>query len=253
MNTTTNTPTPSAVTASTTAGAKIVHYPADQRGHTEIGWLDSWHSFSFGEFNDPARHHFRMLRVINDDIVQPSAGFPLHPHRDMEIFTYVLKGTLTHQDDHGHTGTLGAGHVQTMQAGRGIRHSEYNASRTEPVHLLQIWMMPPVRGIAPSYTQKDFSAELAKNERTLIVSKEGREGSLPLTPDADVWVIKSPAGCALELALRPGRGGWLHVIEGQALAGDQVLKPGDAISVENAEKVGLVVEKDLHALWFDLA
>jgi redox-sensitive bicupin YhaK (pirin superfamily) len=224
--------------------------PANERGHTDISWLDSWHSFSFGDYIDPEHHAFRVLRVINDDRVLPGHGFPEHPHRDMEILTYVISGELTHRDSMGHTRTVGAGQVQYMSAGTGVTHSEFNASATVPVHLLQIWIIPRARGLKPDY--REWSAPKPSRPLTLIASPDGREGSLPIRQDVQMLVGELKAAESVIHPTRPERGVWLQVISGELEVGPERLRAGDGLAIEGATAVEIAAKSAARFLLFDL-
>ena len=205
--------------------------PAADRGRTEWGWLDSRHTFSFGEYHDPAHMGFRALRVINDDRVKPGAGFGTHGHRDMEILSYVLEGALAHKDSSGGGGVIRPGEIQFMRAGTGVTHSEYNDSKTEPVHFLQIWIVPDTRGLKPAYGQRAFDRDAARRGLVLLASHDGREGSLQVQQDVDLWVTLLEAGDRRTLALRPGRHAWVHVARGSASVDGTALGEGDGAAV----------------------
>lgn len=198
---------------------------SDQRGHVKLGWLDSRHSFSFGHYYDPRYQGVSVLRVINEDRVKPGAGFPAHGHRDMEIITYVLEGAIAHRDSEGNVATLPAGHVQVMSAASGIEHSEYNASQTEPLHFLQIWVRPDRVGGTPRYQELPAS-DVAQ---WLIASPDGENGSLMLRQDARLWLLRGDVW--QERAIAPGRLFYLHQIRGERRVGDTVLRGGDAATV----------------------
>jgi quercetin 2,3-dioxygenase len=226
---------------------------ADERGRTEWGWLDSHHTFSFGEYYDPAHQGFRALRVINDDRVEPGAGFGTHGHRDMEILSYVLEGALAHKDSSGGGGVIRPGEIQFMRAGTGITHSEYNDSKLEPVHFLQIWIVPDTRGLAPTYGQRPFDAEAAARGFVLLASRDGRDGSLQVQQDVDVWVTRLAAGERRELPLRPGRHAWVHVARGRVSLDGKALRAGDGAGVSEEERLAFAGEEDAELLVFDLA
>ena len=226
---------------------------SDERGHFRHGWLDTRHTFSFGDYYDPAHMGFRSLRVINDDIISPGSGFPTHPHRDMEIFSYVLKGTLAHQDSMGNRRELNPGEIQLMRAGSGVTHSEFNPSAEEPVHILQIWILPEKRGLTPAYTE--WTPTAGQNPfKSLVISRDGREGSASIAQDADVFrILTTHPGTSISHEIREGRGVWLHVIRGQAHIHEMVISSGDSLSVEEPATLNITSGSEpLEALLFDL-
>lgn len=224
---------------------------AQERGHFDFGWLNTYHTFSFGEYYDPQFMGFRSLRVINEDWVQAGGGFPTHPHRDMEIVTYILEGALQHKDSMGNGSAIRPGEVQRMTAGTGITHSEYNPSKSEPVHLLQIWLMPEQRGLKPSYEQKTYPAEEKRGRMRLIASRDGREGSVTIHQDADIYAGLLN-GEEINFPLRPERHAWVQVARGTVSVNGQELGPGDAAAVTAEEQVRLGPGKDAEVLLFDL-
>jgi redox-sensitive bicupin YhaK (pirin superfamily) len=226
---------------------------ANERGHAQHGWLDSRFTFSFADYYDPEHMGFRTLRVINDDRVAPGMGFPTHPHRDMEIFSYVLEGRLAHRDSMGNERELKPGEIQLMSAGRGVTHSEFNPSQTEPVHLLQIWIMPETRGLTPSYTEWRPQPENDSTRKLLIISPEGRENSATIHQDAEIYLLKLQPGDEVEHRLADGRGAWLHVAEGALSLNGSELATGDAVSTEAAGALTIRATKPTQALLFDLA
>jgi redox-sensitive bicupin YhaK (pirin superfamily) len=223
----------------------------DDRGRTRIGWLDGRHTFSFGDFYDPAFHHFRTLRVINDDRVAVGGGFPTHPHRDMEILTYVLSGELEHRDSMGNGEVIRAGEWQRMTAGSGITHSEFNPSATTPTHLLQIWIMPERKGLTPSYEQRVIAP--GENAWRPVASRDGRDGSMAIHQDATVSTARLSAGKPLTYEFAANRGGWLHVIAGTVTANGHSLTAGDAIGLESEPVLNLTGPSDSELLLFDMA
>lgn len=227
--------------------------PSNSRGVTDIGWLKSRHTFSFGEYHDPAHMNFRALRVINDDVVAPGMGFGTHPHRDMEIISIVLEGQLEHKDSMGHGEVLRPGEVQVMTAGRGIRHSEFNPSRTEPVHFLQLWIMPEARNLDPAYAQRAFAPEKRAGRWCRVAGRHGTEddGALKINQDADLYLASVAAGSALALSLKPGRGAWLHVISGSIAIGPAKLAAGDAAALDASATIQASANAEL--LLIDLA
>ena len=226
--------------------------PAGERGHARHGWLDSFHSFSFADYQDPAHMGFGPLRVINEDRVQPSMGFGTHAHRDMEIISYVLEGALAHKDSLGNGSEIRPGDVQRMSAGTGVRHSEFNASEREPVHFLQIWIKPNVRGITPSYEEKRFDDDSKRGQWRLIASGDAREGSVLIHQDADVFVTRPEAGQTLRHDLAPGRRAYVHVVRGEVRVNGRKLSSGDALKVERENLITLDEAREAEVLLFDL-
>ncbi len=223
------------------------------RGHSQISWLDSWHTFSFSGFQDPNRMGFRSLRVINDDKVIPGAGFGTHGHRDMEILTYVLAGELAHKDSLGTGSTIRPGDVQIMSAGTGIQHSEFNSSETEPLHLLQIWMLPDRQNITPRYDQRNFSLAEKQGKLRLVGSKDGREGSVVIHQDINLYVSVLSAGDEIEFEVVPGRFAWLQVARGLVTLNGQSLQAGDGVQVNSPELLELTTDSTAEILLFDLS
>jgi redox-sensitive bicupin YhaK (pirin superfamily) len=224
--------------------------PAAERGHANFGWLDTHHTFSFANYYDPRHMGFGALRVINDDRVAPGAGFPTHPHADMEIITYVLEGELAHKDSIGNGAVIRPGEVQRMSAGTGIRHSEFNASRETPVHLLQIWIMPEKEGLAPGYEQKAFDIG---DTLKLVASRDAREGSVTIHQDASLWAARLQPGKPARHTLAPGRRAWLQVARGDVVLNGTKLDAGDGAAVTGEALVELGTEKGGEVLLFDLA
>jgi hypothetical protein len=225
---------------------------AAARGQTQIAWLDSRHSFSFGEYYDPAHMGFRALRVINDDRIAPAAGFGTHPHRDMEIVTYVLDGALQHRDSLGTGSIIRPGDVQRMSAGTGIRHSEVNASQTDPVHLLQIWIVPEQEALPPSYEQKQVPAATPGSLR-LIGSRDGRGGSVTIHQDVDLYRGILASGEHARHTLAPARHAWLQVARGRLTANGQPLEAGDGAAISAESALELRADQPSEVLLFDLA
>lgn len=230
----------------------IVHHPANNRFHSQIDWLDSWHSFSFGEHYDPRRMGFRALRVINDDRIAGGGGFGTHPHRDMEILTWVLDGAVHHRDSTGGEGDIRPGELQQMTAGRGIRHSEFNSSPTQPLRLLQIWLMPTVTGLPPGYAQTAFPLAGREGRLQLLASRDGRDGSLQVATAAEVFAANLHAGDRLEHALRPGRHAWVQVARGTLTVNGSRLAEGDGLALSEESAVTLSADSDAEVLLFDL-
>lgn len=225
---------------------------AAERGGFDLGWLDTKHTFSFGEYHDPEHMGFRSLRVINDDRVAPGEGFPTHGHRDMEIITYVLAGALEHEDSLGTGSVIRPGEVQRMTAGAGIQHSEHNPSRTEPLHLLQIWILPERRGLTPGYEQKAFPAAERQDRLRLVASRDGRDGSVTVHQDVALHAGLLDAGARVEHPLAAGRHAWVHVATGKVRLGEQVLEAGDGVAVSNEQRVVLEGVEPSEVLVFDL-
>jgi quercetin 2,3-dioxygenase len=225
---------------------------ASERGRGNHGWLDSHHTFSFADYYDPAHMGFRALRVINDDRVAGGAGFGPHPHRDMEILSYVLEGALAHRDSTGHAGVIRPGDVQRMSAGTGVVHSEHNASPDAEVHFLQIWIQPARRGLAPSYAQQTFPEGVRRGRLRLVASPDGADGSLTLHADARVYAGLFDAGEAAELALDPGRHVWVHVARGTVRVAGHDLGEGDGAAIAGERAVRLEGGRAGEVLVFDL-
>ncbi len=225
---------------------------SEDRGHANHGWLNSRHTFSFANYYDPAHMGFRALRVINEDRVAGGGGFPPHPHRDMEIISYVLDGALEHSDSMGNGSTIRPGEVQRMSAGTGVVHSEYNHSKDDSVHFLQIWIQPDRRGIEPSYEQKHFSVEDRKNVLRLVASPDAREGSVRIHQDASLYVSLLESGQTVSHTLAPGRHAWIHVARGAVRVGDSLLTAGDAASTSDADRIDVTATEDAEVLLFDL-
>lgn len=224
---------------------------ANDRGHADHGWLNSYHTFSFADYHDPRWMGFRSLRVINDDTVAAGAGFGEHPHRDMEIISYVLAGELQHKDSMGNGRIIKPGEFQYMAAGTGVLHSEYNPSKKNPVHFLQIWIQPDKPGTKPAYGEKAFAA--AKPGRlSLVASQAGREGSIRINQDADLWLAKFGDSEAVTHELRPGRYAWIHVAEGGVRLNGKPLSAGDGVAVSQESKLEISGNGPAQLLLFDL-
>ena len=224
---------------------------AKERGHAEHGWLDTYHTFSFADYYDPEWMGFRSLRVINDDLVMPGMGFGMHPHRDMEIITYVLSGALEHKDSMGNGRVIRAGDVQYMSAGSGVRHSEFNPSKDEAVHLLQIWIQPDQKGVAPRYAEKSF-AKVNGGGLHLVTSKAGRDDSIAIHQDAELWLGRLGAGEEAKHTLAKGRHAWVHVAEGEVTLNGEKLSGGDAAAVSDEAALEFKATKPAQVLVFDL-
>jgi len=226
---------------------------ANERGYADHGWLRSFHTFSFADYYAPAHMGFRSLRVINEDRVEGGKGFGTHPHRDMEIISYVLSGALAHKDSMGTGSVIRPGDVQRMSAGTGVTHSEFNASPTEVAHFLQIWLLPDSRGHAPSYEQKHFAEAERQGRLKLVASKDGREGSLTIHQDASLFAGLLAPGERAAHQLASGRHAWLHVARGKIEVAGQELAAGDAGSFDEGGEIALVAREPSEVLLFDLA
>ena len=225
---------------------------AQDRGHAQHGWLDSWHTFSFGDYYDPKHMGFRSLRVINEDRVAPGKGFPTHSHRDMEIVTYVLDGALEHRDSMGNGSVMKAGDVQRMTAGQGVGHSEFNASQSEPVHFLQIWILPERRNLEPGYEQKNFPKADLQGKLRVVASRDGKDGAVLVHQDVKLLAGHFEAGEAAEYALAPGRHAFLHVARGSVRVNGQELTAGDALSASDEAALSISGVSGAELLVFDL-
>ena len=226
--------------------------PANERGHARHGWLESWHSFSFAGYHDPRHVHWGPLRVINEDRVQPGQGFGTHGHRDMEIISYVIDGALGHQDSMGNGASIVPGEVQRMSAGRGVTHSEYNHERDRVTHFLQIWIVPKFTGIPPSYEQKAFPESDKRGRLRLVASPDGADGSVTIHQDARLYAGLFESDEAAELALAPGRLGYVHVVKGAAVVNGRELTAGDALLYADEEAVRIERGSGAELLVFDL-
>ncbi|MEW5889894.1 MAG: pirin family protein [Pseudomonadota bacterium] len=226
--------------------------PGNERGHANHGWLDTYHSFSFADYYDPDEMGWSVLRVINEDRVQPGMGFDTHGHRDMEIVTYVLAGALKHQDSMGNGAVIRPGEVQRMSAGRGVLHSEFNASREEPVHLLQIWIQPKVTGIRPSYEQKYFAPEEKRGRLCIVASPDGREGSVTIHQDAALHAALLAPGETVAYELVPGRRAYVHLVRGEADVNGMRLTGGDGAKIADETRLAIVAAGEAEVLLFDL-
>jgi redox-sensitive bicupin YhaK (pirin superfamily) len=224
---------------------------ANERGHANHGWLDSFHTFSFADYHDPRHMGFGPLRVINEDRVVGGAGFPSHGHADMEIISYVLEGAIEHKDSMGTGSVIRPGDVQRMSAGRGVVHSEFNASRSEPAHFLQIWIIPRHRGAAPRYDQRHFSEQDKRGRLRLLASPDGADGSVEVDQDTRLYAARLEAGEAAKHVFAPGRRGWLQIARGRATANGQPLEAGDALAITDETELALTGEA-AEVLLFDL-
>ncbi len=227
---------------------------SDERGRANFGWLDSRHTFSFGHYHDPRHMHFGPLRVINEDRVAPGGGFPTHPHSDMEIISYVLDGALEHRDSIGTGSVIRPGDVQRMSAGSGIRHSEFNASETAPVHFLQIWIVPESRGIAPSYEQKTFSSEQKRGRLRLVGSRDGRDGSVTIHRDVDLYAALVGKDDTVDHAIGDGRLAWVQVARGSVTVNGEHVRAGDGVAIADGGRLRIAgTAEDAEILLFDMA
>lgn len=226
---------------------------ANDRGHFNFGWLDTYHTFSFGDYQDSQHHNFRDLRVMNEDRVNPGQGFGMHPHRDMEIVTYVLSGALEHQDSMGNGSVLKPGEFQRMSAGTGIRHSEFNPSDSEPVHLYQIWLFPERKDIEPSYEQKAFPESERFGRLQLVASHDGREGALKINQDAEIFLTTLDKNAAVSHILAPGRHAWVQVLRGDALVNQTPVSAGDGVAISDESQLTLAGSDATEIMLFDLA
>jgi redox-sensitive bicupin YhaK (pirin superfamily) len=224
---------------------------SEERGHVNHGWLDSRFTFSFAEYHDPRHMGFRSLRVINDDRIAPGGGFGMHPHRDMEIISYVLDGALEHKDSMGNGSVIRPGDFQYMSAGTGVRHSEFNPSDKEATHLLQIWIVPDRRGVQPRYGEKAL-ANAPTGKLHLVASNMGRNDSIAIHQDAELLLAKLDSGDEVEHTLRPERHAWVHVATGEVAVNGQVLKAGDAAALSDESRVKLEARQQAQVLLFDL-
>lgn len=224
---------------------------ADERGHADHGWLDTRHTFSFADYHDPAFMGFRTLRVINEDRVQPGRGFGTHGHRDMEIISYVIEGALAHRDSIGTGSVIRPGEVQRMSAGTGVMHSEMNASDSEPVHFLQIWILPEARGIKPGYEQKTIDDTARRGALALIASRDGRDGAVTLHQDVELYSTLLDDGATVTHDFRPGRHAWLQVVRGEIDVNGYTLKAGDGGAISDERSITLS-GRGAEALLFDL-
>jgi redox-sensitive bicupin YhaK (pirin superfamily) len=226
---------------------------AGDRGHFDHGWLDTFHSFSFAEYRDPRYAGFRSLRVINEDRVAPGKGFGTHGHRDMEILSFVLAGAMEHRDSLGTGSVIRPGEVQRMTAGTGVRHSEFNASESDMLHFLQVWIFPESDGLPPGYEQRAFPEPERSDRLCLVASREGRDGSLTIHQDVDVMVATLRAGASVEHALRPGRAAWVQVASGELGLNGDPMQAGDGAAVTDEESIAMTASRDAAILVFDLA
>jgi redox-sensitive bicupin YhaK (pirin superfamily) len=226
---------------------------SEERGRANHGWLDTHFTFSFADYYDPEHVHFRTLRVMNDDRVAGGGGFPMHPHRDMEIVTYVLEGALEHRDSMGNGSVIKPGDIQYMSAGTGVTHSEFNASKTEPVHLYQIWMLPAEKGLKPAYNQKNFSEAEKRGKLRLVASPDGRDGSVKIRQDNELYATTLAAGESVKHALKPERHAYVQVARGSVKLNGAHLETGDGAAISAEKSVDLTGVRDAEVLLLDLA
>jgi redox-sensitive bicupin YhaK (pirin superfamily) len=226
---------------------------SEDRGHANHGWLDSHHTFSFADYFDPNHVGFRALRVINEDRVAPGRGFGTHPHRDMEIISYVIEGSIEHKDSMGTGSVIRPGDVQRMSAGSGVTHSEFNGSRTEGVHFLQIWIIPEQRGMKPGYEQKYFDASEKQGQLRIVASRDGRDGSVTIHQDTTIFATVLDSGQTVSHRLATGRHAWVHVVRGKVDVAGHVLQSGDAAAVKDETEITLSGREKTEVLLFDLA
>ena len=224
---------------------------SNERGHAEHGWLDSYHTFSFADYHDAKWMGYRSLRVINDDLVMPGMGFGTHPHRDMEIISYVLSGAIEHKDSMGNGRVIRAGEFQYMAAGTGVQHSEFNPSKTEPLRLLQIWIQPDAKGVTPRYAERNL-AKAETGNLHLVASKSGRDGSIAIHQDANLSFAKLDAGQQVAYPLAAGRHAWVHIAEGEVEVNGAKLTGGDAVGVSEENVLNIAATKPSQVLVFDL-
>lgn len=226
---------------------------SNQRGFSQLDWLKSYHSFSFDQYYDPEWTHFRSLRVMNEDWIDPGKGFPDHPHRDMEIFTYVLSGSLEHKDSMGNGSVIKPGWVQKMTAGKGVIHSEFNPSSTEATHLYQIWVLPNEKNLTPSYDQVEFSKDAKQDRLCLILSESGQSGSISIHQDLNVYASILSGGKSLQYQGEGKRYTWVQLLSGSLYVDQQILQPGDGVAFENNNPLILKADQESEFLVFDLA
>jgi redox-sensitive bicupin YhaK (pirin superfamily) len=226
---------------------------SQDRGHADHGWLNTHFTFSFADYYDPKHEQFRTLRVMNDDRVAGGGGFPPHPHRDMEIVTYVLEGALQHQDSMGNGSVIKPGDIQYMSAGTGVTHSEFNASKTDPVHLYQIWMFPESRGQKPAYDQKNFTEAEKRGKLRLLASSDGRDGSIKIRQENDLYATVLAKGDSVRHELKPERHAYVQVARGSVKLNGKELAEGDGAAISAEKSVELTGVKDAEVLLFDLA
>lgn len=225
---------------------------SQDRGHFDYDWLNTYHTFSFGSYNDPQHMGFRSLRVVNEDRIKPGVGFPLHKHHDMEIFSLVIEGGLAHQDDMGNGSVLRPGHVQLMSAGKGVTHTESNASDIEPVYFFQIWILPKVKHLEPTYQEMSFPDSAKQNKWGLIISPDGHQNTLKIHQDVDVYLSQLDQGVELVRDIATNRYGWLQVIKGQVKLNEQTLMEGDGAAISQVDQIKVKAEQSSQLFFIDL-
>ncbi len=226
---------------------------SEARGHANHGWLDSYHTFSFANYYDPNQMNFRSLRVINEDIINPAKGFGTHGHEDMEIITYVLEGALEHKDSLGTGAVIKPGEVQRMSAGTGIKHSEFNHSQTDPVHLLQIWLLPDTNGLSPSYEQRNFPVAERHDNLRLVAARDARDGAVKINQDVDLYAAVLDKNSRVSHSLQSNRHAWVQVARGSVLLNGLYLKNGDGAAISDESELLVEATEDAEILLFDLA
>ncbi len=226
---------------------------SEERGHTQLNWLDSFHTFSFGDYHDPHYMGYRALRVINEDRIKPGASFPTHAHREIKIVTYVLEGAVAHKDSTGTSSVIRAGEVQRMSAGTGISHSEYNASKTEPAHFLQIWILPDQPRLKPGYEQRSVGLEKNVGRWVVMASENNPDGAVKIHQDAELLLAQLVSGQRLTYRLKGGRHVWLHVVQGTVALNDTLLKAGDGAAISGEQILEIVAPNSGEVLLFDLS
>ena len=226
---------------------------AQDRGHANHGWLNTYHTFSFANYQDPNHMGFRSLRVMNEDRVQPGEGFGTHGHRDMEIISYVLEGALEHKDSMGNGSVLRPGMFQRMTAGSGVQHSEFNASKTEGMHFYQIWILPESKGLEPSYEERDFTVDEKRNQLQLVASRDGKDNSILIHQDVSIYLSVLDAGNKLEYPLEPERHAWLQLIRGKIKVNDQEIDPSDGLAISEESELKISALRSSEFMVFDLA
>jgi redox-sensitive bicupin YhaK (pirin superfamily) len=225
---------------------------SSDRGHANHGWLDTYHTFSFADYYDPKHMGFSVLRVINEDEIAGAAGFPTHAHKDMEIITYIVEGALEHKDSMGTTAVIKPGEVQKMTAGTGVTHSEYNHHKDQKTHLIQIWIIPDKQGYPPSYDQKTYLAQLACSDLVLVASHTGKENTIKVQQDVDIYVGKSASGAGINQKINRNRNAWIQIVKGEMVVNGSPAKAGDGVALSEEENINIVPAKGAEFILFDL-